>query len=193
MSREHFASAIRVLFILVLAACQGKNSSNAEDALVVAKSISTETPTASPLIAIQEGSSFVQMESSYFDGFIILARYYTLLDHGLYEESYPLLSSSQQKRYSFEEYTSFYSQDLQSLEITGMLPYNYWRVQQGLLAIDISPNQLRYVIFMTSYHNGTAWNDGGAPIPDNTTGFQSLILENNEWKIDEFNTSPWTK
>ena len=96
---------------------------------------------------------------NYFEGFIILTKYYTLLDHGIYEESSPLLSSSQQKRYSFEDYKKFYNKTLNALEIGGIVPYNYWRVEQGLPAVEIPENELRYVIFMTAFHNGAAWNE----------------------------------
>jgi hypothetical protein len=151
-------------------------------------------PTANqPSIKILLGSSAVQMDPDYFDGLIVLTQYYTLLDHGLYEESYPMLSSAQQKRYSFEDYKSFYIHDLKALEVREILPYNYWRVQQELPTLQFPPNELRYVILMTAFHYGAAWNEGGTPMPDNMTGFQSLILENNEWKIDDFNTSPWAQ
>lgn len=147
--------------------------------------------TAEPSIKVPADSISVLMDSSYFDGFILLTQYYTLLDHGLYEESYQLLSTSQQKRYSFEEYKSFYTHDMKALEIRGIEPYDYWLAKQGVSASQIPADKLRYVVFLTSYHNGAAWNNGGTPIPDNVTGFETLILENGEWKIDEFNTSPW--
>ena len=145
----------------------------------------------SPSIKIQTDSSSITMDPVYFDGLVVLAQYYTLLGHRLYEESYQLLSSSQQNRYSFEEYKNFYTQDMKALEIRGIQPYDYWRAQQGLSASPIPANELRYVVFLTSFHSGAAWNEGGTPIPRNVTGFESLVLENGEWKIDEFNTSPW--
>ena len=149
-------------------------------------------PTVTPLpVAVQAGDLSVLIDPAYFDGIIVLTQYYTLLKQGLYEESYPLLSSSQQKIYNFKDYTSFYTSSLKALEIEGIQPYNYWRAQQGFSAWQIPPDELRYVIFMTAFHNGAAWNEGGTPMPDKVTGFQSLVFENNEWKIDEFNTSPW--
>lgn len=221
MTNKHFLTETVILFAFVLTACQIAIAPRSEETLSVPQTVEvtrlvpqtiedtrivqqpiikleTENTTASPestvtslSITVQTGSSSVQMDPAYFDGFIVLIQYYTLLDHGLYKESYQLLSSTQQKRYSFEDYTSFYTHDLKALGINSIQPYNYWRVKQGLPSMQILPDELRYVIFMTAFHNGAAWNEGGTAIPDNITGFQSLVLENNEWKIDEFNTSPW--
>jgi hypothetical protein len=152
--------------------------------------VTTATAEPAPSVTTQVCDSSVQIEPAYFDGIVVLTQYYTLLSHGLYEESYQLLSSSQQKRYGFEDYKSFYSHDLKALVIEGIQPYNHWRVYQGLPTLQIPPNKLRYVVFMTAYHNGAAWNQGGTPVPDDVTGFQTLVLENSEWKIDEFSTSP---
>jgi len=150
-------------------------------------------PVVAPLtVTVQSGSFSFSLDPDYFDGLIILTEYYTLLDHGLYEESYQLLSSSQQKLYPLDTYVGFYKHDLKSIQIKGILPYNYFLLRQGVPPMQDPPNELRYFTFTTAYHNGPAWNDEGTPIPHDTTGFETLILENNEWKIDQLNTSPWT-
>ena len=159
-----------------------------ESGIATAVTGPTVTP---PPVTVQADGLSVLIDPAYFDGLIVLTQYYTLLNHGLYEESYPLLSSSQQKIYNFKDYASFYTHDLKALEIEGIHPYNYWRAQQSFPALQIPPDELRYVIYLTVFHNGAAWNEGGTPMPDKVTGFQSLVFENNEWKIDEFNTSPW--
>jgi hypothetical protein len=211
MSNKHFLATTGVLFALVLVACQGAASPSVNETpsisqtvdvtrfvqqpTIASESEATTTvtePAGAPLpVTVQAGSSSFQLDPEYFKGLVILTEYYTLLDHGLYEESYQLLSSSQQQRYSFEDYASFYEHDLKSIKIRGILPFNYYLIRQGLPARQIPPNELRYLIFTTALHNGAAWNEGGTPKPDDKTGFQALVLENNEWKVDQFNTSPW--
>lgn len=149
----------------------------------------TPEPSATSIPNIsQVDFSFAQVYPAYFDGFVVLTQYYTLLNHRLYEESYQLLSSSQQKRYDFEGYVNFYTHDLKSIEIIRIQPYNYWCEQQGLSALPIPASELIYVVWMTAFHNGAAWNEGGTPTPDDVTGFETLVFENNEWKIDKFST-----
>lgn len=222
MTNRQFLIATGVLFALVLAACQGQISPMAEETpsahqtvevtrlvpqtievtrIVQQPTITPEPeaattftePAGTPLsVTVQEGSSSFQLDPEYFKGLVILTEYYTLLDHGLYEESYQLLSSSQQQRYSFEDYSSFYKHDLKTIKIRSILPYNFYLTQQELPARQIPPGELRYITLMTAFHYGAAWNVGGTPVPDDVTGFETLVLENGEWKIDQFNTSPWT-
>jgi hypothetical protein len=212
MNKINFLAVAGVLLSNVLTACQSSYSPGADRMLTVTQpaeatpmlkqSTLVLEPYASPaaviesavtpdIVTIQTGSASFQLDPDYFKGLIILTEYYTLLDHGLYEESYQLLSAAQQKRTSFEDYVAYHSTDTKALEIKGILPYNYDRIQKGLPARQIPPGELRYFVFVTIYHNGLTWNKGSIPMPDDKTGFQALVLENNEWKVDKFNTSPW--
>jgi len=209
MNNRHLLIATALLFALTLAACQGQpapgtaESPCAHQTIEVTRLVQPPTVTSEPGIAtaeptspslpvsIQAISSSVQMDAAYFDGIVVLTKYFTLLGHGLYEESYQMLSASQQKRYDFEGYSSFYAESYNSLEVDVIKPYNYWLAQQGLPPQPIPENEIRYIIGMTAFHKGAAWNVGGTPTPYSSTGFVSLILENGEWKINEYNSAPW--
>lgn len=206
---KHFVTVL--LFTLTLAACQGQPAPGAAESPCIPQTVEvtrlvqpltaipqpgTATPTAEPTspalpVSVQAISASVQMDAAYFDGFVVLTKYFTLLGHGLYEESYQILSASQQKRYDFEGYSSFYADSYNSLEVDDIKPYNYWLAQQGLPPQPIPENEIRYIIGMTAFHKGAAWNVGGTPTPYSSTGFVSLVLENGKWKINEHNSAPW--
>jgi len=210
MNNKHNKIAKWLLFVFALAACRGgipsvKSTPNIPQTIEVTRLVPLKTATHLPEIPasipkpsvssvsviLQVDTKTVQLDPAYFDGFVVLAQYYTLLDHGLYEEAYRLLSSSQQKRHSLGDYTDFYLHDLNGVKIIGIQPYDYWRAQDKMTPLPAPVNELRFVVFLTTFHKGAAWNAGGTPTPYGYTGFESLILENDEWKIDEFNTSPW--
>ena len=223
MNRKRFLTSTGILLAFVLTSCRGENPSNVDEkpntpqtgevtqpvtqTIEVTQPVQQPTfeteskitstvvdPVVTPLtVTVQSGSFSFSLDPDYFDGLIILTEYYTLLDHGFYEESYQLLSSSQQKRVSYEDYVVYHKADTKGIKIKGILPYNYFLIRQGLPARQIPPDELRYFVFVTIFHNGPAWNKGGTPIPDDKTGFQALVLEDNEWKIDQLNTSPWTR
>jgi hypothetical protein len=211
LNNKLFLASIELLLAMMLVSCQGITSPSTAETLQVPQTVEyteivqptaqkmeseavatvTKTAVTSLSFPVQPGTSSVEVDPAYFDGFIVLTQYYTLLDHGFYQESYRMLSSSQKKRYSFEDYTNFYTHDLKAIKIIGIQPYNYWRSLQELPALPAPPNELRFIVFSIAYHHGAAWNIGGTPKPHNVTGFESLVLENNEWKVDEFNTMPW--
>lgn len=217
MTNRHFLTATGVLFAFVITACQNAIAPSSEETLSVPQTLevtrlvpqtievtrivqqpiipteseSTTTSTEStvtPLsIAVQAGSFSVQMDPAYFDGFIVLMQYYTLLDHGLFEEVLPLYSSSLLKKSGGGNFES----DLKSVEVRSIRPYNYWRAQQGLPPQPIPENEIRYIVGTIVFHKAPAWNQGETPTPDEQTRFVSLILEDGEWKLNEFNSSPW--
>jgi hypothetical protein len=217
MTNRHFLTATGVLFALVLTACQGAITPSSEETPCVPQTVevtrlvpqtievtrivqqppitpeyeattgSTE-PTVTPLsITVQAGSSSLQMDPAYFDGFIVLTRYYTLLDHGLFEEVLPLYSSSLLRKSGGGNFES----DLKSVKVISIRPYDYWRAQQGLPPQPTPENEIRYIVGTIVFHKAPAWNEGGTPTPDEQTRFVSLILEDGEWKLNEFNSSPW--
>lgn len=205
---HHILTLIQFLLgVSILSACQGEIPPTVEPTSCVPQTVevtrivqsptmlpevkvgtATAEPTVTlPAITIQAGDSSFQMEPAYFDGFVVLSQYYTLLDHGFYEEIVSLYSSSLLKRSGGGNFES----DLKSVKVRFIHPYNYWRAQQGLPPQSIPENEIRFIVGTTVFHKGAAWNMGGTPTPDDQTRFVSLVLENDEWKLDEFNSSPW--
>ena len=207
MNNKLFKLLIGILMVFELVACQSRVSSKSGEATCIPQTIevtrivpqptfrqesgtiivATKTAVSSPSITVQVGSASVQMDPSYFDGFIILTQYYTLLDHGLYEEVLPLYSSSLLKKSGGKNFEA----DLKSVEIRFIHPYNFWRAQQKLPPQPIPENDLRFIVGTIVFHKSPAWNVGSTPKPDSQTRFVSLVLESGAWKINEFNSSPW--
>lgn len=139
-------------------------------------------------ITIQTDSFSVPMDPVYFDGFIVLTQYYTLLDQGAYEEAVSLYSSSILGRNGFEAEVEHFEYDLEAVNISFILPLNYWLAQRGRPMPSTPENEMHFVVDTTVFHKGAAWNEGGTPKPDNQVLFITLIQENGEWKIDEMNS-----
>ena len=144
-----------------------------------------------PSIKIQTDSISVPLDPSYFDGFIVLTQFYTLLDHGLYEEAVSLFSSSKQNINGVEADIAYYESSMESVKIRFIIPYDYWLAKQGIEPPPSRKNEIRFVVGKTVIYKGAAWNDNGTPVPHNETRFISLVLENGQWKIDEINSSPF--
>lgn len=217
MTNRNFLNMTGILFALVLTGCQGVvfpsieetpfiplnvevtqlAPQTTEDTRVMQqftttqgsenKIVSTVSPTTSLSVTVLSDSLSFQMSPAYFDGFIVLTRYYTLLDHGFFEEVLPLYSSSLLKKSRGKNFES----DLKSVEVIAIRPYNYWRAQQGLSPQPIPENEIRYIVGTIVFHKAPAWNKSGTPMPDEQTRFVSLVLEDGEWKLNEINSSPW--
>ncbi len=194
---RYFLTVVGILFVFTLTSCRGNTALStiatssplptAEVIQTVQKPATTETASPGLPVTIQAGSTTVLLEPDYFDGVIVLARYYTLLEHGLYKEVLPMYSSSLLKRNEGKNFEV----DIKSIELRGIQPYNYWLAQQGQPLPPIPENEIRYVVYTTVFHKAPAWNVGGTPQPDRQTTFVSLILENGEWKLYELQSSPW--
>ncbi len=225
MNNKIFLIVTGVLLALVLAACQGDISSSVEETpcdpqtleitRIVPQTIevtrivqspaippaseatppSTEMSESSPSIIVPTGTSSVQMGPNYFDGLVVLAQYYTLLDHGFYEEAVSLYSASKQKTNGVKADIAYFESTLKAVKVKFIHPFDYWLAQQGLPLQPIPGNEIRYVVGTTVFLQGQDRNILGTPvgtrIPDNVTSFVSLVLENGEWKINEINSSPW--
>jgi hypothetical protein len=157
----------------------------------IATSGSGTLVTDSPSITIQTDSISVPLDPSYFDGLIVLTQFYTLLDHGLFEEAVSLFSLSKQNINGVEADIAYYESSTESVKIRFIIPYDYWLAKQGIEPPPSRKNEIRYVIGKTVIYKGAAWNDNGTPVPHNETRFISLVLENGQWKIDEMNSSPF--
>jgi len=207
MNKNIFLVTTGIFFTLMLSTCQSKITSSIDNT-VLAPLPADVTPTveqpilpdgtegtsalldaARPTLSvtIHTDYSSVELDHSYFDGIMVLTRYYTLLDQGLFEEVIPLYSESLYEKSGGKNFEA----DLRSVELISIRPYNYWLAQQGRPPEAIPKNELRYIVDTIVLHNAPAWNDRGTPVPDGQTRFVSLILENSEWKLNELNSSPW--
>lgn len=168
-----------------------QSSLASHNTIVVPESIytlETNEPTIStPSISVQSDSSDVKINPDYFDGIIVLTRYYTLLDHGFYEEVLSLYSSNLLKKSRGKNFEA----DLKSVVIRFIYPYDYWLAKEGWPPKDIPTGEIRFVVGTTVYHKAAAWNIGGTPEPDHQLRFVSLVMEGEEWRLFEFNSSPW--
>jgi len=225
MNNKFFLVVTGVLLAIVLAACQGEISSSVEEMLCVPQTLevtrivpqtievtrivqlpaippeseaaptAAETSESSPPITVPVGSSSVQIDPEYFDGFIVLTQYYTLLDHGFFEEAVSLYSESKKKINGEKEDIAYLESTLKAVKVKFIHPFDYQHAQQGLPLQPIPDNEIRYVVGTTQYLQGQEWNISGTPIgtrvPETVTSFISLVLENGEWKINEINSSPW--
>ncbi len=133
----------------------------------------------------------VHIDPVKFDGIVVLVQYYMFLDLGLYEEAVSLYSIPKQNINGIEADKDYFQSSLESVEISSILPYDYWLAQQGMDLLPTPQNEIRFVVKTTVVYKGAAWNDNGTPVPYDKVSFISLILENNVWRINEINSSPW--
>jgi len=126
--------------------------------------------------------------TAYYDGVIVLAQYYTLLDQKLYEQAYQLLSTSRPNAKSLEEYvTSNEMFIVYTYKLITAQPYYEWAEELGSRPSPDSETQKRFYIRV--YVEG---EKGWAGFGDNGihTFFVTLVWENGGWKIYSINTSP---
>jgi len=153
-----------------------------------------ETPNpsdTSPSLTVAVDSSSVEINPTYFDGVIVLSQFYMFLEHGLYEEAVSLFSSSKQSINGTEADVAYFESSLDSIEIRFIYPFDYWLAQQEREPLPTHANELRYVTGTMVIYKGKALNSEGTPTPHGKTSFVSLILEDDKWRINEINSSPW--
>ncbi|MCU0487595.1 MAG: hypothetical protein MUE67_01435 [Anaerolineales bacterium] len=195
MNGRFILTLVGVLIIFMPTGCGGKiapstiatSSPSQPVTQIVQKPAATKTVAPELSDTFQVDSSTVLLEPDYFDGVMVLTRYYTLLEHGLYKEVLPLYSSSLLKNYGGKNIEV----DLKSVKLKGIQPYSYWLAQTGQSPQKIPENEIRFIVYITWFHNAPAWNLEGTPQPDEQTRFISLIRENGEWKLYELQSSPW--
>jgi len=126
--------------------------------------------------------------TAYYDGIIVLARYYTLLDQKLYEQAYQLLSTSKPNTNSLEEYVKSNEMiNTYTYKLISAQPYYEWAEEMGSRSSPDSENKKRFYIRL--YVEGEkGW--AGFGINGVHTLFVTLVWENGEWKIYSINTSP---
>ncbi len=207
MNGKYFHMIRGLLFVLIMTACRGVTSSNIAETPCIPQTVevtrivqhsaiapefdtttaSKETVVPSTSLIVHAGASSIELNPAYFDGVIVLLQYYTFLDDGLYEEVLPLYSTLLFRKTGGKNFEA----DLKSVKLNFIRPYDYWCILSGWPLQPISENEIRYIVGTTVFHKAPAWNVRGTPQPDNRTSFVSLVLENDQWKLNELNSSPW--
>lgn len=126
--------------------------------------------------------------TAYYDGVIVLAQYYTLLDQKLYEQAYQLLSPSKPNAKSLEEFISGHEMvKISTFELISAQPYYEWAKEQGSKPSPDSETKKRFYIRVYAEGEGGM---AGSITNGVHTFFATLVWENGEWKIYSINTSP---
>jgi hypothetical protein len=126
--------------------------------------------------------------TAYYDGIIVLAEYYTLLDQKLYEEAYQLLSTSKPNAKSLEEFVSGHEVvSINTYKLISTQPYYEWAEELGSRSSPDSETKKRFYIRVYAEGEGGM---AGSVINGVHTYFATLVWENGEWKIYSINTSP---
>jgi hypothetical protein len=130
------------------------------------------------------------IDPAYYDGIILITQYFTLLDHGLFEDAYKLLSKkSRQHSPNVDDYVNMAKTTYKSVLIKTIQPYYTWANQQGLQALPETNDDRRFYVQIVT--NGGEDLSVSSLSDDLQTLFLTLILEDNQWKIDAFSTAPW--
>ncbi len=130
----------------------------------------------------------VLLDSAYYDGILVITQYYTFLGHGLHEEAYNLLSTSEQNHTSLEDYLKNTHMAFKTVEIISIQPYYVAVIQQGGQTTPDSSDRKRFVAKIRSWGEGNM--SGSVTNGTLQTLFLGLVQEEGRWKIDSFATAP---
>jgi len=163
------------------------------------QTIATPTPTPTPTLrvmpdlckppAVHETPNFDRSDQGYFMGVLVISEYYTLLDNGLQEEAYKMLSLDAQKATPRSQYVETQKKNLKSVQIITAEPLRVWKEQQGIeyRATDLVNRINFYVQIRVSTEENTP---ASAQTGELQTLYLALVLTEPEhaWKIDTFAT-----
>jgi hypothetical protein len=156
---------------------------------VIVTQIVQRTATLPPKLTMPvEIRTALDQNTAYYDGVIVLAQYYTLLDQRLYEQAYQLLSTSRPNVKSLEEYITGHEMvKIYTYKLISAQPYYEWAENQDFKpSPDSEINKRFYIRVYVEGEGGMA----GSVTNGIHTYFATLIWENGEWKIYSINTSP---
>ena len=144
----------------------------------------TQTPT-----SIDYTDNQIPVDEAYYEGIIVLTKYYTFLGHGLYEEAYYLLSESAKRPKSLYEYVETSQMFFKEVDIISIVPYHeYVRNQGGVIQNPDPPERKRFAVEIRAWGQGEM--SGSRMSGDLQMLFIALVLEDGAWKIDTFGTAP---
>ena len=158
-----------------------------ETVIVTTDSKRNATLTPKSTISVDTRTELDQ-KTAYYEGVIVLAQYYTLLDQKLYTQAYQLLSTSSSDAKSLEEYLTGHEMvHISTYKLISAQPYYEWAETQGYLVPPDSETQKRFYIRVYAEGEGGM---AGSMTNGIHTFFATLEWQNGEWKIDSINTSP---
>ena len=145
----------------------------------------TQTPfstlTATPKVKIPTltpiPSELVGLDSAYFDGVVLIARYLIFLDLGVYDQAYQLLHSIKQNAQSQSDFVFDAEKAYKSVQIKSILPYPVWTA----IHTDISytePANLRRFVVEFHVEGEPGWWEA-----NDIKRVYYLKEENGEWRI----------
>ena len=136
-----------------------------------------------------ESPNFDTSDQGYFMGVLVISEYYTLLDNGLQEEAYKMLSLEAQKATPRSQYVEAQKKNITSVQIITVEPLRVWMEQQGIeyRAMDLVNRINFYVQIRVSAEENTP---ASAKTGELQTLYLTLVLTEPEhaWKIDTFAT-----
>lgn len=152
-----------LLMTIVLAACGG-----------------IQTPVAATITPESE-------DAVYFEGMIVIAQYYKLLDQAQYQEAYQLLgSTARQHAPDVEDYVASAARAFKNVKILVIEPYDEWVRQQG--HAPSNDPELKNIFYVQIVAEGEGKMSGSAASGEVQTLFITVVSEDGEWKIDSFAT-----
>lgn len=117
----------------------------------------------------------------YFDAMLVAIQFYTFWETKQCEAYYDLYSEWGKPQNSKEDQINFCLDPEDKIEITSLTPYNYNLVSEGRNPLN-EPDDL--VFFEVNY------KETYKELERNIHVWQSVVLENGEWKIGKGGTSP---
>jgi hypothetical protein len=126
----------------------------------------------------------------FFDGIILITKYYTYLDLGLFEEAYNLLSASNQGYRDKEDWLEIAPSIYISVRIIKIEPFFIFSRQHSNNTPTPEMGDVRR-FYVEIIPEGEGAMSGSVMNGVVSSQFISLIQENSAWKIDRFATAPW--
>lgn len=179
--------AVNFFFValILLAGCTSNTAQTIEVTRLVLQTVQvTVITTPEPV----EGNHTLSPNSAvYFEGIVLIAKYYQLLDQALYEDAYQLLGvSAKQHSPNLENYVASSTRAYKSVKIVGIQPYDEWIRQQGHKP-PLDP-KLMNVFYVQIIAEGEGAMSGSAISGEVQTLFITVVLEDDKWRIDSFST-----
>jgi hypothetical protein len=186
MRKKNYKTSIFILLFFFASSCSSWNTQVYEVTRVVPQTVIVtliESPTVPKLVVPRQGiipTPRPYIDLAYYNGIVTITRYYTYLGHDLPGEAYKLLSSYAKKHNSEQEYVDMQNRLYESIKIVTIQPYFAWAKEHNSAAVPDIDRRKRFAAEIITSGDGKSFPQ---------TFYLTLILENGEWKIDEFATA----
>lgn len=177
---------ISLLLAFMLASCSPEPVTVTGNPTTATESVTETTP-----ITPTEPSASTNVSeemATYYDGVVVLTQYYTFLGNDLHEKAYDLLSSTAKSYYpSLEKFLEISRLSFHKVEINHVVPYKDWAPLFGLRYHKDIENKKQFVVVLKAWGEG---NMSGSAINGQVQTLHiMLVLEDGQWKIDEFSAA----